>query len=173
MIKLTEEALINIWMEPIIVETGKKTNNMVTVWKPGQMQLNTKEITSMERSMASELSNGLTDLHILENFIIIIFMEKEFILGQITENMRENGEQIKCMEKELLLGLTPENILVSMLKIRRKDTESLYGLMVDAIVVNGSAVNNMEKALMSQAKAKKNMVNGETARESDGSVAVK
>ena len=54
--------------------------------------------------------NGLTVQYILESFIIIIFMAKEFTLGQIVENMKENGELIRCMEREHSHGRMEENI---------------------------------------------------------------
>ena len=65
---------------------------------------------NMEKNMELELSNGLMAQLILANFITIIFTEKEFILGLIIENMKENGKQIKCMEKAHLHGRMDVNI---------------------------------------------------------------
>jgi hypothetical protein len=48
----------------------------------------------------------------LENLIIIIYMEKEHILGQMEENMLEIGKIIKWMEMVYLYGQMVENILV-------------------------------------------------------------
>jgi hypothetical protein len=97
---------------------------------------------------------------ILVNFITIISMEKEFTHGQIIENMKENGEQIRCTGKEPSHGQMVENILENMLMIRKKDMENLIGLMEDAIVESGLMVNNTEKVLMLQVQDKKNMGNG-------------
>jgi hypothetical protein len=69
-----------------------------------------KEIMNMEKNMELELSNGLMAQLILANFITIIFTEKEFILGLIIENMKENGKQIKCMGKAHLHGRMDVNI---------------------------------------------------------------
>jgi hypothetical protein len=60
--------------------------------------------------MGSVHLNGQMVQYILESFIIIIFMAKEFILGRITENMKVNGEQIRCMEREHSRGQMEENI---------------------------------------------------------------
>lgn len=65
---------------------------------------------NMEKNMELELSNGLMAQLILANFITIIFTEKEFILGLIIENMKENGKQIKCMGKAHLHGQMDVNI---------------------------------------------------------------
>lgn len=64
-------------------------------------------------------------------------MEKECILGQIIENMKVNGKQIKCTVKEHSHGLMGENILGNTQKIKRKVTENSSGQMEDAIEVNG------------------------------------
>jgi len=64
----------------------------------------------MERNMVSVLSNGQTDPHISENFIIITYMEKEFTFGLMEGLMRESGEEIKCMEKAPLHGPMAANM---------------------------------------------------------------
>jgi hypothetical protein len=64
-------------------------------------------------------------------------MEKECILGQIIENMKVNGKQIKCTVKELSHGLMGENILGNTQKIKRKVMENSSGQMEGAIEVNG------------------------------------
>jgi hypothetical protein len=81
MIRLMVVEPTNIWMEPNTLEIGKKTNNMVMESKHGLMLQNTKAIMSSERSTVLVLSNGPTALHILENSIAIISMEKEFTHG--------------------------------------------------------------------------------------------
>jgi len=64
-------------------------------------------------------------------------MEKECIHGQIIENMKVNGKQIKCTVKEHLHGLMGENILVNTQKTKRKDMENSSGLMEGVIEVSG------------------------------------
>jgi hypothetical protein len=64
-------------------------------------------------------------------------MEKECILGQIIENMKVNGKQIKCTVKGHSHGLMAENILGNTQKIKRKDMENSYGRTEDVIEVNG------------------------------------
>jgi hypothetical protein len=91
-------------------------------------------------------------------------MEKEFTHGQIIENMKENGEQIRCMAKEPLHGLMVESISENMLMIRKKDMENLIGRMEDVIVENGLMENNMAKDLMLQVQDKKNTVSGKMVK---------
>jgi len=64
-------------------------------------------------------------------------MEKECTHGQIIENMKVNGKQIKCTVKEHLRGLMGENILVNTQKIKRKDMENSSGLTEGVIEVSG------------------------------------
>lgn len=74
------------------------------------MLQNMKEIMNMEKNMELELLSGLMGQLILANFITIIFTEKECILGQIIENMKVNGKQIKCMGKAHSHGRMDVNI---------------------------------------------------------------
>jgi hypothetical protein len=88
------------------------------------------------------------DQHTLVNSIIIISMEKVFILGQIIESMRVNGRQTKCTVKVLSLGQMEENISVNIVKTKRKDMENSSGQMGDAIEESGLMANNMAKELI-------------------------
>ena len=92
---------------------------------------------SLERNMASVLSSGVTVPIMLVNFIIIIFMEKDFTHGLTGENTKVNGKLTKCTEKEHSPGLMEENILDNTLKTRRKVTESSSGQTDVATEVNG------------------------------------
>jgi len=49
------------------------------------------------------------------SLIIMIFMEVESMFGQIIEDMKENGREIRCMVRELLLGLMEDPIMESMI----------------------------------------------------------
>ena len=136
---------MNTWTVRNMLVTGKKISNMDMVLKLGQMHPNMKVIINLERNMALEHLNGLMDLRTLVSSIIIIFMGKVFTLGQIIENMKENGELIRCMVKVHLLGLMAEDISVNMLTIRSVVTENLFGLMEDVTEVNGLMVSNTVK----------------------------
>ena len=43
-------------------------------------------------------------VNMMENFIIIIFMDKELSFGQMADNIMENGKIIKWMDKDILHG---------------------------------------------------------------------
>jgi len=95
-------------------------------------------------------------------------MERAYIPGLMAENMRDNGAKIGCMEKAHLFGQMVENILAIILTIENQAMVSSNGQIVAVTEVNGLKVNNMEKVLISQAKAKKSMANGKMEDESDG-----
>ena len=168
MTKPMAEELISIWMEQLIVVTGKKINSMATESRRGQMQLSMKATTNTARSMESALLSGLMVLHTSENFTIIIFMARASIPGQIIENTRENGGLIKCMEKALSFGQILESISESTLKTRKRVTENSSGQMEGLTEESGSTENNTAKERISQAQAKKNTENGGTVKELDG-----
>ena len=58
MIKLTEKELTYTWTAQNTSVNGLMINNMVTVWKLGQIMLVTKEIMNMEKNMEQEHLNG-------------------------------------------------------------------------------------------------------------------
>ena len=58
-----------------------------------------------------ENSSGLMDHVSMVNSIRIIFTDMEPIIGQIKDNMLENGEIIKCMGRVFSLGVMAESIL--------------------------------------------------------------
>jgi len=136
------------WMEPSTGETGEKTSNTGTVLKHGPMVLSMKAITSTVKSMEQELSNGLMDHNILENFTIITSMEREFIHGVMEGSTKESGRTTRCMEKEHLLGQMEENMLENTLMIKSKGTVNSFGLMAGPTKVTGTMVNNMAKEFM-------------------------
>lgn len=61
MIKLKVEALMNIWMEQNMWEIGKRIDNKVMELKLGPMELSTKVIMKMEKSMESAHLDGRMD----------------------------------------------------------------------------------------------------------------
>ena len=95
-------------------------------------------------------------------------MAKEFTLGLMAGNMKDNGFITKCMEKERLIGQMEEGMLARTIMIESQATVSLNGQIVAAIEVSGTTANNMAKVPMSPARAKKSTVNGKMVNESDG-----
>lgn len=76
MIKLMDLADIIIVMEQHMKESGKMTNNMVMEKNNGQMVQNIRVYMKMERNMVKVYYNLLMDHFIMENSIIMIYMEK-------------------------------------------------------------------------------------------------
>ena len=72
-------------------------------------------------------------------------MEKEYILGEIKDNMLAIGKIIKWMEKEYSLGQMGENMKGKIRMIKKKDMVFLSGQMVKNIEVFGKMGNKMEK----------------------------
>jgi len=87
-----------------------------------------KVIINKEKNVERENSNGLMEVNILENFMIIIFMEKELILGVIEGFSKEIGKTIKWMVKENFYGLMEGDILEDIVMIKKKVMESLNGI---------------------------------------------
>lgn len=148
MIRLKEEALMNIKMEHNMLEIGKMIDNMAMEQNNGQMVHITKAIMNMEKNMELVTSVGLMGHAILGNFTITIYMAKVFILGKMVANMKANGRQIECMEKAHSHGLMGGNSQANMPMTKRKDMVSLFGLMEGVIEENGLMENNMAKELM-------------------------
>lgn len=147
-IKLTEKEHTFIKMGQNILVNGMKTNKTVTELKPGLMVPVLKALTSMEKSMAVALSNGLTNPCLLVSSTTTTFMERECICGLMVENTKVTGRKIKCMVAALLLGVMDANTWVSMLKIKSMDMESLSGLMVVPTKVTGKTASNTVKGCM-------------------------
>jgi len=113
MIKLMDLVDIIIVMEQHMKESGRMINNMVMEKNNGQMVQNIRVYMKMERNMVKVYYNLWMDHFIMENSIIMIYMEKVIyssniykvdMYGQIKENMKDNGIIIKCMVLELLNG---------------------------------------------------------------------
>ena len=89
--KLTEEDVMSSIMDLYMLVSGKKINNINTVFKPGQMLQHTKETTKMVKKKAWELSNGQMGPYLSENLKIIRFMVKECISGLMVVRIQVNG----------------------------------------------------------------------------------
>jgi hypothetical protein len=145
MIKLMGVEPIFTWTEPGTLVTGEKISNMVSVSRHGLMVPDMRAIMSTERNMVLGHLNGRMVQCILVNSITITFMEKEFTLGLMAVNMKENGVTIRCTAEVPSNGLMVENTSVNTLTTKSKAMESLSGQMVVHIKVTGSMVNSTEK----------------------------
>ncbi len=85
---------------------------MVMVNNHGQIKQYIKVNIKMEKSMAKECFYGLMIVLIKDNFLKIIFMVQENILGKMEEYIQDNGKIIKCKEKEFLHGQMEEDMKV-------------------------------------------------------------
>lgn len=144
-IKRMGAELIFTWTEQDTLVTGGKISNMASVSKHGLMAPDTKAIMSTERNMVQAHLNGLMVLCILVNSITIIFMEREFTLGQTAVNMKVNGATIRCTAEVPSNGLMVENTSVNMLTTKNKAMVNLSGQTVARIKVTGLMVNSTVK----------------------------
>jgi len=87
-----------------------------------------REIINKEKNVVLENLSGLMEANILVIFMIIIFMEKEHILGVIKEFIRETGKIIKWMAKVNFYGLMAEDTLGDIKMIKKKVLEYLNGI---------------------------------------------
>lgn len=110
---------------------GLTTSNMVKEKNIGQMALSMKAPINMVRKMVLVSSYGLISHLIVVLSLIIIFMDRENIDGQIIGNIQEIGSIIKCMEQVFLHGLMAENTKVNILMTKNKVMVCLLGQMED------------------------------------------
>ena len=89
--KHTALEFIAIWTELSTKATGKRINNMVMVWRHGQMVQNMRANTYKEKNTESEDSHGLMALPIMVSLLKTIFREKVNIIGLTVENMMVFG----------------------------------------------------------------------------------
>lgn len=93
------------------------------------MVLNTRVITSMERSTDMESSTGLMDQTIKESSRITTFMAKDSISGAMAELTMASGSSTKCTALVSLPGTTVASMKESTTTIRSKARAPLFGLM--------------------------------------------
>ena len=91
MIKHTEKVFIVIQMALNIKDLGKKTNNMETAQKLGQMELNTKVSTFKAKSTEQDNLHGLIKVLIMENSLKITSKAQENTIGPMVVNMKGHG----------------------------------------------------------------------------------
>jgi hypothetical protein len=103
--KLTEMEFILMLMELNIWDNGKMINKKDMVQKFGQMEQNTKEITSKEKNKVKDNFIGQMDLSMMDSLVTIISMAKEYTHGLMVGLIKVNGKIIKWMESENSFGL--------------------------------------------------------------------
>lgn len=91
MIKHMAKVFIVIQMALNIRDLGKKTNNMETAQKLGQMELNTKVSTFKAKSTEWDNLHGLIKVLTMENSLKITFKAQENTIGQMVVNMKGHG----------------------------------------------------------------------------------
>jgi hypothetical protein len=75
--------------------TGRRTYNMDTAEKSGQMGLASKENITKARNKAKVSSCGLIVVYILENSMITILTDEVYINGLMDVCIKVNGIRIK------------------------------------------------------------------------------
>lgn len=70
---------------------GLTISNKVMELNYGQMELAMKENINEEKKMVMEYLSGKMDHNMLDNLLIIIFMDEEHINGQTVDYILDNG----------------------------------------------------------------------------------
>lgn len=91
MIRLMVMVSIAIWMGLNTKVIGRKISSMVKVLRLGQMEPNTMEPISMERSMEQVDSHGLMEALTLETLKTITFRVMELTIGLMVECLWVHG----------------------------------------------------------------------------------
>ncbi len=108
-------------------DIGKRINKTEKEKKHGPTELVTKENIYKEKNRAMENLSGPMVACTMATSLITIFMEKEFTLGVIRDNILEIGKTTKWTEKEFLYGLTKENTKENTRMIKKKVMAFLNG----------------------------------------------
>lgn len=166
--KLTEMEFILMLMELNIWDNGKMINKKDMVQKFGQMEQNTKEITSKEKNKVKDNFIGQMDLSMMDSLVTIISMAKEYTHGLMVELIKVNGKIIKWMESENSFGLMEENIMEIILRISNTDLVNLNGLMAENTKAAGKMENRMVRVFMSTQVENRRQENGQMEKELDG-----
>ena len=133
----TAEVRMNTLTEQSTSGTGKKTASTAMASNHGRTTPGTKATMNTEKNTESAISSGLMALRTLENFIITIFMGKEFTPGKTVVVTQANGKATKCTEKGPFRGLMAENTSANTPKTKSAATENSFGLTAGAIEENG------------------------------------
>ena len=103
----------------------------------GLMEQSTKDSIKQGKNMGKGYLCGETIVHMKENFLKIIFMEKDDIHGKMVEFMMEIGKITKCKEKVYLHGLMVVSMKEITKTIKKKVLEFLHSEMEEFIKDNG------------------------------------
>ena len=79
------------------------------------MELNTRALTSTEKSTVMENLLGLMDQSIMAIFLTIIFMEEGFTLGLMEGNTMVNGKIIKWTDRGHFNGQMGESKFLNLI----------------------------------------------------------
>jgi hypothetical protein len=125
-------------------DSGKIINPTAMEYKLGRMEVNTKVIIKMVKSMVKEPIYGQIDRCIKDSGIKEKFLAKELINIKMVDNTKDFLFKIKCTEKGFILGQMEENILENIKMTRNKDLEDIIGLMEDFMKANGEKVAEVD-----------------------------
>jgi len=99
--KLMERGSIHMQTELYMTDSGLMTNNTAMVLKAGQMVLDTKASTLMERKKEEVLFTLQMDLFLMASSKATKSMGSELTNGLTERSMTVNGSIIKCAEEVL------------------------------------------------------------------------
>ena len=109
-IKLRVQALIHMRMEPITRANGKTISNMDMVLSLGQMVLDMKANTRMERKRDKDASPSQTEATTRVSSKRMRSLDLETIIGQMANHMLETGAKTKWMATVSSHGKTARNM---------------------------------------------------------------
>jgi len=95
------------------------------------MVLNMLENMNLEKNMGVVYLIGLTEVYMMDIFMIIIYKGKVNKHGVIIECTKENGKITRWMEMEYLNGQMVANKMVNKRTIKRKGLEHFCGQMAE------------------------------------------
>mmetsp|Transcript_35447 Transcript_35447/g.41347 ORF Transcript_35447/g.41347 Transcript_35447/m.41347 type:complete len:234 (+) Transcript_35447:55-756(+) len=154
--------------EQSIKVTGMKIDSKAMVLRDGQMERNTRESTTMARSMEEANSAGLMVLVTMESLKTTQLKATASMNGLMAEDMKARGRAIRWMAKVHSAGKTEESTKEIIWTIRNMDMASLTGQMEEDTKDTGKMENNTVKGLLSERTAREGKVNGRMESEQNG-----
>ena len=118
--------------------------------------------------MATESINGQTAVNIKVIGLIIKYQVLVNINGMIREVTEDTGKTIICMVKEYTLGQMEENMKENTLMIKSMDTVYTHIQTEGAIKANGKMVNSMVKGYLLHHKVPRKKVFGRMVKGCSG-----
>ena len=128
--------------------------------KVGLMEQDMKDNIMKVKKMEMVLYILLMALNTKEISILMIFMGKGLINGQMGDFMMVNGKKIRWMVKVKLNGLMVNHMKVNIKMIKNMVRVYFNGRMVENIQDNGTKVNKRDSAHIYYQMAKGKWVNG-------------